>query len=257
MDRMLIYGLILSLSWAAQAQVCAPNPAPIQVFRSHFEAGQSEALARQPDLQFGAPTLSEGVVPLKLNSAHRLQKMMGFGGAMTESCAINMMKLDADRRAQALDSLFSRFTGAGFDYVRLPIGASDFADPVQGPYTYDDSVEPDPKLLHFDLSRDQKSFDLLGAAQHINPDLKIMISPWTAPAWMKTSHNLRGGGTGPRALCRLCPLFSTSHSGAARPWLTYRHHEHSKRTGLVNRRLPEYGNDPLRTARLYPQLLSS
>jgi len=124
---------------------------------------------------------------------------MGFGGAMTEACAINMMRLTADLRAQLLEGLFSKTTGAGFDYVRLPIGASDFSDPLLGPYTYDDSPgnRPDPEFRHFDMSRDQKSFDLLEAAQHINPGLKIIASPWSPPAWMKTTKNLRGGSLNP------------------------------------------------------------
>lgn len=64
------------------------------------------------------------------------------------------------------------------------------------PYTYDDvpNGHTDFNLQHFSIEKD-KAFiiPVLKDALAINPNLKIMATPWTAPAWMKTSNNLFGG----------------------------------------------------------------
>lgn len=64
------------------------------------------------------------------------------------------------------------------------------------PYTYDDldNNDTDFNMEHFSIDKD-KDFviPILKEALEINPDLKIMGSPWSAPAWMKKSHKLFGG----------------------------------------------------------------
>lgn len=65
------------------------------------------------------------------------------------------------------------------------------------PYTYDDlddSNDTDFNMDHFSIDKD-KDFviPILKEALEINPDLKILGSPWSAPAWMKDSHKLFGG----------------------------------------------------------------
>lgn len=123
------------------------------------------------------------------------QTLDGFGAAFTESCAINLMKLPPLLRQETLEGMFSHQSGAGFNLIRLPIGASDFADASKGSYTYDDTPKnrPDPLFKHFSMARDEKTFALLREARRLNPDLRVMISPWSPPAWMKTSRKLNGG----------------------------------------------------------------
>lgn len=171
---------------------------PVEVHRSQLLDDDFEFLQRDPDLQFARPLDSSAAV-FTVDSSTRFQPMNGFGGAMTESCAINLHKLGPHGRNQVLQSMFSKTSGAGFDYIRMPIGASDFADGNRGSYTYDDSPgdKPDPQFLHFDMSRDEKSFALIREAKKINPNLKVMISPWSPPAWMKTPKTLNGGTLDP------------------------------------------------------------
>ena len=75
------------------------------------------------------------------------------------------------------------------------MGGSDFQ--AVPPYTYDDlpaGVSTDFDLNHFSIDKD-KAFviPVLKEAISINPSLKILATPWTAPAWMKKSHQLFGG----------------------------------------------------------------
>jgi glucosylceramidase len=90
--------------------------------------------------------------------------------------------------------LFGRSNGGlGLSFTRLTVGASDFS---RTNYSYDDSPgnAPDPQLNHFsiDLAK-QYVLPRVREALAINPDLKVMISPWSAPAWMKTSGSLIQG----------------------------------------------------------------
>ncbi len=119
--------------------------------------------------------------------------MAGFGAALTESSAHLLMGLSAAARSAALRSLFDPATGAGISLVRLPLGASDFA---LSRYTYDDmpAGRTDPTLAGFSLTHDDAEIiPVLTQALQINPALQVIATPWSAPAWMKTSQSLIGG----------------------------------------------------------------
>ena len=74
------------------------------------------------------------------------------------------------------------------------MGASDFVD---GPhYTYDDvpAGKTDYRLRHFSIAHDRKQIlPLLRRALALNPKLKVIGTPWSPPAWMKTNQSLVGG----------------------------------------------------------------
>jgi len=49
-------------------------------------------------------------------------------------------------------------------------------------------------LKHFDLAQDKKDvIPVMKQILAINPDIEIMASPWSAPAWMKTNNDVRNG----------------------------------------------------------------
>ena len=81
----------------------------------------------------------------------------------------------------------------GISYLRVSIGSSDLNDHV---FTYDDLAagQTDPELAKFSLAEDRA--DVIPVLQEIlkvNPKIKILGSPWTAPSWMKTNNNPKGG----------------------------------------------------------------
>jgi glucosylceramidase len=122
------------------------------------------------------------------------QTMQGFGGAITDSSASVLYGLPAGQRAAVMASLFSLRTGDGLDYLRQPIGASDFV--TTAPYTYDDrpAGQTDYGMQHFSVAHDQAQIlPLLRQAEALNPRLQIIASPWSPPAWMKTTGTLIGG----------------------------------------------------------------
>ena len=90
--------------------------------------------------------------------------------------------------------LFGRANGGlGLSFTRLTVGASDFS---RTHYSYDDTPgnAPDPELQHFSIEpARQYVLPRVREALAINPELKVMISPWSAPAWMKTTRSLIQG----------------------------------------------------------------
>jgi glucosylceramidase len=118
------------------------------------------------------------------------QRIDGFGGCFNEIGWRALLRLDDVERDRVMHALFDDKDGLGFTFGRVPIGASDFA---LSPYSLDD--EPgDLELKHFSIDRDRfMLIPYIKAAQRIRPDLKLWGSPWSPPAWMKTSGVYHGG----------------------------------------------------------------
>lgn len=160
-------------------------------------ADETRKLAEQPLVAPAGPAAGDEQV--SIDPAKRFQQMHGFGAAMTDASAQLFSGLPADRRQALFAELFGRGPGGlGFSFTRLTVGASDFSPEH---YSYDDSPgnAPDPGLRHFSIDPARKYvLPRMREALAINPQLKVMISPWSAPAWMKTSKSLIKGQLEPR-----------------------------------------------------------
>jgi glucosylceramidase len=183
----------LQMSSAAGAQHNAPAPgnAPrIEVYESSEEL--HETLQEKPALAFGAvqtPSLT-----ITVNDAVRYQQIDGFGASLTDSSAwLLWNKLTDTQRKEALQMLFSPLNGIGLSVLRQPMGASDFALAL---YSYDDppTGEKDPDMKFFSIDHDRSYIiPILQEALAVNPNLKIIASPWSPPGWMKTSGSMIQG----------------------------------------------------------------
>ena len=139
-------------------------------------------------------------VRIAVQPAQARQAIVGFGASITDASAwLIQHKLTAPARDQLLGELFGRQDGGlGLDFTRLTIGASDFS---RHHYSLDDSPgnRPDPRLQHFSIAPNRQDvIPVTRAALAINPQLRIMASPWSAPAWMKTSDSLVTGRLRPQ-----------------------------------------------------------
>ena len=86
----------------------------------------------------------------------------------------------------SLQALFSTQSGIGLSFVRIAIGGTDFQ--AVEPYTYDDlkSGETDFSLDHFSLEADKEFIiPVLKKIKAVNPAVRFLATPWSAPAWMK------------------------------------------------------------------------
>jgi glucosylceramidase len=138
-------------------------------------------------------TESDSLFSLSWDADTVYQEMEGFGASLTGASAHVLYQLPAEKRAAALRDLFDPITGIGLSYLRLTIGASDFSTRA---FTYNDlpQGEQDPNQTRFNLADDRNELiPVLKEILTIDPELPIMASPWSAPAWMKTSGKLEGG----------------------------------------------------------------
>ena len=154
----------------------------------------TEKLHRRDDVVF-LPGSGSHPLQIRVDENTAYQQIDGFGTALTDSAAwVISHTLTVDRRDVLLEELFSPEMGLGISYVRLPMGASDFVTGTH--YTYDDVLpgQADPTLASFSIDHDRPYIlPLLRQAQIINPELRFMASPWSAPAWMKSPETLYGG----------------------------------------------------------------
>jgi glucosylceramidase len=113
---------------------------------------------------------------------------------MTDSSAwLLEQQLTASQRRQVMHTLFDPHHGIGISFVRVPLGASDLS---LNHYSYDDMPkgERDPGLQHFSIDHDRGYIlPALQQAIKINPSISIMVTPWSAPGWMKTKDSMNGG----------------------------------------------------------------
>jgi len=131
---------------------------------------------------------------ININDEITYQAMDGFGGSFTDSAAylINQV-LDEEVKQDLMKKLFDHEEGIGLSVIRNPMGASDFARTI---YSYNElpKGETDPNLEKFSIAHDLEDIiPLSQKALEINPNVKFMASPWSAPSWMKTSNSMLTG----------------------------------------------------------------
>ncbi len=131
-----------------------------------------------------APKSTKNSVPvIKLNPLEKFQTIDGFGAAITGSSAYNLLKMSRDNRTKLLKETFDPVNGMGYSYIRISIGCSDFS---LDEYTCCDT----PGIENFAINEYDKRdlFPILKEILAINPDVKILASPWTCPRWMKVNN---------------------------------------------------------------------
>ncbi len=168
------------------------SPAPLSAHVWVTTPDGTDKLTDLGTVAFGSTTPSTPTIVVDPTLTY--QRMQGFGGAITDSSATVLYRLSPAARAATMRSLFDPVTGDGLDYLRQPIGASDFV--ATADYTYDDlsAGQTDYAQKQFSIAHDQAQIlPLLRQAAAINPHLQIIASPWSPPAWMKTNDSLIGG----------------------------------------------------------------
>ena len=56
-------------------------------------------------------------------------------------------------------------------------------------------MDGDSELIHFNIDHDKKEIiPMIRDALKRNPDMRILASPWSPPAWMKTNGKMENGG---------------------------------------------------------------
>lgn len=128
---------------------------------------------------------------IKIYPDEELEEVIGFGGALTEAAAYNISSLPYEKQEKILKDYFDGKEGLGYKLVRIHMNSCDFS---LESYSCDD-VEDDVELKHFNIERDKRwVIPLLKRIKKLVPDLKVLVSPWSPPAWMKTNNDMKYGG---------------------------------------------------------------
>ncbi len=161
------------------------------------DVDQTKLLAPQPDATFSDQVTDSTVITVDASQTY--QSMVGFGAAVTDASAyVIRHDLSGSQRDALMSDLFGP-SGIGLSFLRLTIGASDFS---RSHYTYDDvsSGTTDLSLSQFSIA--PATTDVIPVVKEAlanNGHLSLMASPWSAPAWMKSTGSLYRGSLNPTA----------------------------------------------------------
>ena len=142
--------------------------------------------------------ISNSLPTITVDSSQLFQTIDGFGYTLTQGSAIMINQLPATEKNLLLTELFgSGSSNIGVSFIRIGIGATDLSTTV---YSYDDmpAGQTDPGLVNFSLAPDQSSvIPVLKQIFQVNPSIKLLATPWSAPVWMKDNNSTIGGSLNP------------------------------------------------------------
>ena len=119
------------------------------------------------------------------------QTIIGFGGALTDASAETFAKLPDAQQKELLRAYYDPQTGIGYTLARTNIQSCDFSS---GSYSY--VKDKDTALTTFSVAHDEQYKiplikQAIGAA---GGSLRLFVSPWSPPGWMKDNGSVIGGG---------------------------------------------------------------
>jgi glucosylceramidase len=180
-------GYTNSASAQGTYKVAGPNVAVVESTHD-----QSQLLNAQAATLFTDTTA--GTNNIIVDEAQTYQSVEGFGAAFTDSAAYLLEQIEpSSSQAATLSDLFTRTgNGIGLSFMRVPIGATDLARSV---YSFDDNNNvADPTLANFSIAHDQAYIlPLITQAKALNPQMKLLASPWSPPGWMKSTGSMNSG----------------------------------------------------------------
>lgn len=148
----------------------------------HTSGSGSERLEYSTE-SFGT---SSGTSTITIDESSTYQTIDGFGYTLTQASAKVISEMSATERSSLLNVIYGS-EGLDINIVRLGIGATDLGDYA---YSYHDDESGSFSLDGPDMTY---TIPILQEILAIDPDIKILATPWSAPAWMKTNNSLRGG----------------------------------------------------------------
>lgn len=160
--------------------------------------GDQSALLQKQNVELNFTATNNSYSTIEIDEAQVFQSIDGFGYTLTGGSANLMNNLPAAEKDALITELFGTEGNAiGVSYLRLSIGASDLSANV---FTYNDrpNGQTDVNLDNFSIAAEMTDLvPILKKILAINPNIKILGSPWTAPTWMKTNNSFKGGSLKP------------------------------------------------------------
>lgn len=182
---LLLTGTVCCSSASDNGGTPAPDPDPAPQagdVAAYVTSANGSRLFTEEKLEYSKISMSPYKVTL--DPATTYQTVDGFGPAVTGATCYNLLKMSAEDRTAILRKCFDPEEGVGFSFIRVHIGGSDFS---MDEYTCCDQKG----IEFFAIPEVEKEgiFPVLREILAINPDIKILGSPWSCPKWMKGTVN--------------------------------------------------------------------
>ncbi|WP_148303725.1 glycoside hydrolase family 30 protein [Prolixibacter bellariivorans] len=204
-----------------EATPTPPPPPSVPVDVAFYLTKPDKSVLFTPQENSVSEATNSNLPLIEIDPATTFQTMDGFGFALTGGSAMHLHNMSAAKRHALLMELFDdNDNNIGISYLRVSIGASDLDASV---FSYDDlpSGETDVNMDHFSLAPDrQYLIPVLKEILTIDPNIKILGSPWSAPLWMKTDNNSVGGSLKPEYYDAYAKYFVKYIQGMAQEGIT-------------------------------------
>jgi glucosylceramidase len=176
---------------------CTENPKKPTEVLFYLTKSDKSTLFEKQETGISIAT-DNSLTTIEVNTDKTFQEMDGFGFTLTGGSAFHINNMSATKRHELLTELFAfDKENIGISYLRISLGASDLDAEV---FSYNDlpEGETDVNMERFSLDPDRKFLiPVLKEILTINPEIKIMASPWSPPTWMKTNNSSKGGSLKP------------------------------------------------------------
>lgn len=166
----------------------------LESFSMYVTKFDQSLLFKKVDTLLNVENSEMSIDVIEIDTSFKYQQIEGFGYTLNGGSAMHINNMSPAKRAQLLSNLFSnKGNGIGVSYLRLSIGASDLDEFV---FSYNDlpKGETDLNLDNFSIAQDKNYLlPVIKEILAINPEMKFIATPWSAPAWMKTNKSSVGG----------------------------------------------------------------
>ncbi len=189
--------VIKNISLSTETINIATSTDEVQVWEtipySDKVVSKKNSLSFSPDIQNLEETIN-------IDENIKFQSIDGFGFTLTGGSASLINAMGTNRNALLQELFGNGSNDIGISYLRISVGASDLSETT---FTYNDiESSEDLSLSKFSIAREQKNLiPVLKEILTINPNIKILASPWTAPVWMKVrtlgKNGFKGGSLNP------------------------------------------------------------
>jgi glucosylceramidase len=179
-----------------------PPPTPDPPVESdvlfYLTRGDRDVLFNRQNVKLVFSAIGSATTTIEVDTAQTFQSIDGFGYTLTGGSASLLNSLPVGTLDPLLKELFLwDSTNIGISYLRISIGASDLSAST---FTYDDmpAGQTDLNLTNFSIDKEKQDLiPILKKIVALNPAIKILGSPWSAPVWMKTNGSFVGGSLKP------------------------------------------------------------
>lgn len=125
---------------------------------------------------------------ISVNKGIKYQSHLGLGGAFTESAAVNYQRLSPVARKQFLSEYFDPDQGNAYNIGRIHMNSCDFS---LGNWACQETEDGEFSIEHYE----QAILPMIRDAEAtLGQKIKLVVSPWSPPAWMKTTGKMNEGG---------------------------------------------------------------